>query len=309
MDHNNRNKKSTPIKPAALKALQKSKEQLKSSLSAHHKAMFVVAPALQSIDVPRKNSDGRIWATPILLPSLFKKSQHDTLGLVALAQIESQLRIGHGHDSLEKLRKALGVKSFLARNAKERTNYRHHTRAEGELRRAQSIVDQWASIYRKNWSALVALESKGPVLRGLQELRKEDQILLGAWLEDEQYARPGTPLPWIWKVSPLLLGEGDDANGKVAGLVASWNEEGESRLYTYVRSLTPAFCPCSPQASVGARCGGPRKVEGGASSFEGGAEAGGRQLPVQPAVLAGPVPRFHPFQEGEGTTGARRLLC
>lgn len=227
MDHSNKEKGGAPIKPAAIKAIGRSKELLKTSLSDHNRAMLILAPSLQNVgDSPQSRKKTSLWSVQILLPSSFSKTQRENLGLAALAKMEAGLRVGHGHDVLEKLRKALGVKSFLAKRANDRTNYRYHTRSEGEVRRAQSIVNQWASIYRKNWDGLTSLDVRGPVLKGLQELKKEDQVLLGAWLEDEQYARPSTALPWIWKVSPLLASEKDLSDGKVAELVSSWNEEG-----------------------------------------------------------------------------------
>lgn len=186
-----------------------------------------LAPLLDNIkwDAP---AEGRVWAVPLTLPSAFTASQRMALDLNMLAAVETKLRIGNGHDILEKLRKALGLRSFLTRSARnQRAGYKGYTRSQAEIRRAQSIVKQWGHAYRRNWAALVALDVTGPILRGLQELKSDDLKLLGAWLEDEQYRNPTANLPWIWRVSPLVREE-DNAmdDDELAAMVADWNEEG-----------------------------------------------------------------------------------
>lgn len=186
-----------------------------------------LAPLLDNItwEAP---AEGHVWAVPLTLPSAFNSSQRTALGLTMLATIETKLRIGNGHDILEKLRKALGLRSFLTRNARnQKAGYKGYTRSQAEIRRAQSIVKQWGHAYRRNWAALVALDISGPILRGLEELKSDDLKLLGVWLEDEQYRNPTGSLPWIWRVSPLVR-EGDDAvdDDELATMVADWNEEG-----------------------------------------------------------------------------------
>lgn len=213
-------------RPAEAKALQRSKIRLRDNLSAHNSAMLMLAPNLWDVEL-NPSGERRLWASPITLPSSFTGPERQNLNLDALAAIEAELRIGHGHDVLEKLRKALGVRSFLAKKSRDRTNYRTHTHSQEEIRRAQLVVKQWGRIYRKNWAALSALDVKGAALRGLQELKDGDLTLLGAWLEDEQYRNPGVNLPWIWKLSPLIAEGGEGMDGdEVAGLVASWNDEG-----------------------------------------------------------------------------------
>lgn len=174
--------------------------------------------------------DLRIWATRITLPSSFNDAQRQVLGLSRLAKIEIDLRIGHGHDALDKLRKALGVRSFLTRQTRsQQSGYSSYTRGQAEIRRAQSVVKQWGHTYRRNWDALVALDinPSDPMLKGLQELKSSDLKLLGAWLDDEQYRNPQSNLPWIWRVSPLGIDGLQQMDDEVAEMVADWNQEGE----------------------------------------------------------------------------------
>lgn len=191
--------------------------------------MLALAPSLHDVSsesVPE--ADMRLWAASLILPSSFTRAQRETLGLQELGSIESELRIGHGHDILEKVRKALSIRSFLSKRARMRTNYRTHTRSQEEIHRSQIIVRQWAEIYRKNFKALVKLEISGPILRGLQELKDGDLTMLSAWMDNEQYWDPSSSLPWIWKVSPLMEDHSDNQpdTDKVTELVASWNYEG-----------------------------------------------------------------------------------
>ena len=72
---------------------------------------------------------------------------------------------------------------------------------------------------------LQALHVEGIQLRGLQELRNEDLIVLGHWLEDQGYRSNTERLPWIWTMSPLVI-DSHDAEEDIQRLVADWNEEG-----------------------------------------------------------------------------------
>lgn len=185
-----------------------------------------LAPSLDNVALD-PSTEHRIWAARITLPSSFTPSQRHALGLEWLAEIEIKLRIGHGHDILDSLRKALGLRSFLTRHSRQqRVGYKGYTRSQNEIRRAQSIVKQWGHTYRRNWAALVALEVEGPILRGLQELKSDDLKLLGAWLEDEQYRNPTANLPWIWRVSALSAVGKQQDDDEIATMVADWNEEG-----------------------------------------------------------------------------------
>lgn len=194
-------------------------------MSAHHQDILAIAPSLQGIDL-NPSSESRIWAAEVTLPSSFKPGQRSLLGLDDLSRVEAELRIGNGHDLLERVRKSLGVRSFLTKRSRDRVGYRNYTRSQGEIRRAQSVVKQWGRAYRKNWAALVSLGITGPVLQGLQELKNEDLTLLSTWLEDEQYRDRAVSLPWIWRLSPLLADGKTVQDDEMAKLVASWNDEG-----------------------------------------------------------------------------------
>ncbi|KIJ43319.1 hypothetical protein M422DRAFT_47947 [Sphaerobolus stellatus SS14] len=72
---------------------------------------FMPSDALQEIERPYSLPEEET----LRLPSDFEHKDQERLGLKELAEIEYQLRIGVAYDALNKLRNALGLKSFLVR--------------------------------------------------------------------------------------------------------------------------------------------------------------------------------------------------
>jgi hypothetical protein len=163
------------------------------------------------------------------MPSTFNPSQREQFQLTTLAILEVELRIGQAYDALERLRQALGVRSFLTRHVRQTHGYKNTTRAQENIRRADTSVKRWAKVYRKSFSALQNLPVDASRVEGLRYLEEKDLVLLSEWLEDEEYKSIGSlsktpnhrPLPWIWTVSPAAVSADE---GAVEKAVLDWNE-------------------------------------------------------------------------------------
>ncbi|KIJ52305.1 hypothetical protein M422DRAFT_776014 [Sphaerobolus stellatus SS14] len=118
----------------------------------------------------------------------------ERLGLQSLARTEYQLRIGQAHDALQKLRNALGLKSFLIRRKYRLASSQEVlTRSESEIDRAARQVKKWQEVYNRTWNALkelregsadMGMENAWAQLRGLKD---EDCIMLSEWLEEHRF--------------------------------------------------------------------------------------------------------------------------
>lgn len=67
----------------------------------------------------------------------------------------------------------------------------------------------------------MGLQAGDPRLAGLKPLEDRDLVVLGNWLEGQQYKDKTVRLPWIWTIRPLTR-EGPDGSG----VVEAWNDEG-----------------------------------------------------------------------------------
>ncbi|KIJ42046.1 hypothetical protein M422DRAFT_254736 [Sphaerobolus stellatus SS14] len=112
------------------------------------------------------------------LPSEFTFEARNRLSLEDLAQMEYQLGLGQAHDSLEKLRGALGLKSFLI--------HQKSKNAGGQ---------DWQQVYKRAWEVLGRL-SDGVSQYGmedsqwqLQELKEDDCVMLSEWTEEHRFWR------------------------------------------------------------------------------------------------------------------------
>lgn len=205
------------LKQAYLLKLKSQKTKLEVGIKFHYQSLEKLAPLIPASYLAPKAPH----KDPITLPSNFDPDKWSKYGLVHLVTIEQKLRIGQAFDCLEKLKKALGVRSFLTRHARKSNGYTVATRAQETLRRAEVTVKQWAAAYRRVWGALMELETPASKLRGLRPLLDTDLVLLSSWLEEEKYRDRGTTLPWIWALLPLK--DRDD----IERSVSEWSEEGE----------------------------------------------------------------------------------
>lgn len=164
----------------------------------------------------------------LTLPSYILVSDDGTpLFSQAAIRLELVLRVGYGHDTLENLRRALGIKSCLLRH--HRRDNRGNAAVEkgnNNIANAQSRVEHYKVIYKHNWGNLKALGASPDDLRGLQELGDEHLKLLSSWIGDRDYRSSGNPLPWIW-VLPRSNPEEVPCADDFETIAMSWSQEGE----------------------------------------------------------------------------------
>lgn len=211
-------------------------------MTEHYKALPHIAPALSAYDL----TPGDAHDDPILLPSSFTREEITSLNLQELADIELRLRVGQGHDILERLRKALGVRSLFTRQARNTHGYRGSTRSQEAIRWAQSEVNSCARLYRRLFKGIQALNPPKENLLGLRELQNSDLVMLSDWVEDKLYqGSDRQPLPWIWRLLSTTKdqrpdsqadsedhdeeesAEAREARMECMQIVEQWNEEGQ----------------------------------------------------------------------------------
>lgn len=205
------------LKASLQEKIRKHKARLETGLQTHYAFLRSQGLALPASQLTPKEPH----KDPIILPSRLSRQQRKQFGMVKLARHEQKLRIGLAFDALMKLRKALGIRSFLTRHARKFNGYTMNTRTQETFKRAELTVKQWSAAYQQSWDALMRLETAGPMLQGLKPLESQDLVLLSSWLEEERYRDCGSALPWIWSVVPLA----EDATD-VATTVQEWSEEG-----------------------------------------------------------------------------------
>ncbi|KAG9017173.1 hypothetical protein FRB90_001477 [Tulasnella sp. 427] len=196
--------------------IRKHKARLEIGLEAHYaflRSQGLPLPIAQlTPQEPHKD--------PIIVPSGLSVTHRQTFNMIRLAKHEQKLRIGLAFNALERLRKALGVRSFLTRHIRKRDGYAANTRTQETFKQAEINVKQWSALYRRSWDALNRLDTDESALQGLRPLDNKDLILLSTWLEQEKYRDRGSRLPWIWSVAPVAQ-DGRD----LVSTVQDWGEE------------------------------------------------------------------------------------
>jgi len=225
-------------------SLAEARRKLSKSLDTWFESLpdFLPADALQ--EAPRHDTSPD--KERLQLPSDFSAEARERLGLISLARIEYQLRCGQLYDILERLRGALGLKSFLIRRKYRLASGQGALlRSETEIDRAGRQVRKWKEVYQRGWRALKELEGSQGTLadddqgKPLLELRESDCVMLSDWLDDHRFwrqegemaeAAAGSKgggrkeLPWFWKMQFKAPDHRDDEVGEV---VANWANDGE----------------------------------------------------------------------------------
>lgn len=179
---------------AQLEQVTRKNVKIKGLLKTYYELLPIVAPGLAHLHLtPDDPLDD-----PIILPSSYTVEEREAFGLQHLATIEIKLRIAQCYEALEKLRKALGVRSFLTRHGVKTNGLDQQTRAKASVKRAEHVVKQWAFVYRRSWERLGKLGASTESLGILQPLEESDLVMLSSWLEDEVYKHKDSRLPWIW---------------------------------------------------------------------------------------------------------------
>lgn len=204
-----------------LAQISRKKAKVELLLKRHYEALSVVAPGLAHLNL----SPDDLLKDPILLPSSFTTAEREVLELRHLASVEIKLRVAQCHEALEKLRRSLGVRSFLTRHGLKTNGHEARTRAQDAIKRAEHVVKQWAFLYRRGWDRLKVLGADTTTLGTLQVLHGSDLVMLSSWLEDEAYRKKHVQLPWIWTTA-LRPVEGA-LQPEVQNKLIAWNEEGK----------------------------------------------------------------------------------
>lgn len=209
--------------PGLSEKVENLRKKLEKGLEAHYEDLTRLAPTITGHTLRPADP---IIKDPILLPSQFTPEQRTSFHLEALTDAERQLRVGHAHDMVARIRAALGIRSYMSRHAVKSNGYRESKQAQQSIRRAETNVNIWRAIYNVSWAALERLGVTGPELRGLQRLEQEHLVMLSDWLEHERYRSKvlNDRLPWIWTIATVDMGDGSDESQ--ADQVRQWNLEG-----------------------------------------------------------------------------------
>lgn len=150
------------------------------------------------------------------LPSSYGIEQAQQYGLHALAQFESQLRLGRAYDAIDDLRTAIHLYNMGHHEKRNEVfGQRPNTRASAALRSLRQDIHDCARRYNSSYSALVALGlPKNSELKPIseKELWGKDMTLTGR-LGDSKRKEP-----WYW-----VIGKPKDISD------SAWGQE---RAYT-----------------------------------------------------------------------------
>lgn len=265
--------------------IQQLTETIKASLASHYQQLRTLVPELEGepgVNLAAKDP----ISDPITLPSNLPRRVRQSPYLTNLVELEVAIRVGLAHDALQKLRSALGYKSFMRRHTVKAFGRHDGTRGKQATRRAAIQVDKWKVVYRGFYGALMELVEPGdPKLRGLKELGEDDLAVLGDYLErldapkvrNRPADRPPS-LPWIWTL-PLLTSADpesaparlDDGNGHPQDpeqAIEDWNWEGGSQ----------SLPKCTPDGHL--TCFDIRSHSGGVDSRKSCSQPLGRRAPA-----------------------------
>lgn len=205
---------------ALLSQVSLKKSKVEGLLKKHYDALPVVAPGLAHLNLRGVDP----LEDAVVLPSSYTADERQAFQLQALASVEITLRVASCHETLEKLRGGLGVRSFLTRHGCKTNGMEEGTRARAVMSRAERVVKQWAFLYRHSWKCLARLGATAAELGTLRVLEQSDLIMLSSWLEDEAYKDKNSVLPWIWTTALRPLD--NETPKELHDKIAAWNEEG-----------------------------------------------------------------------------------
>lgn len=200
----------------------KSQADLAQKITAHFKRYTELAPAIENFQI---ESSAAKELQKLYLPSSFVDDERTRLELVPLAKLEMKLRIGHAHESLEKLRGALGLRSGLARTQKASVRGQTAvTRAASYLRRADRLIQEAKESYVASYHAASRLGCtfKGTDGSALRMLSDDDLVPLSSYTEHSRWKTSGVPVSWIWRIAE----DGPDQDVK-DNEDETWINEGE----------------------------------------------------------------------------------
>ncbi|KAG9013177.1 hypothetical protein FRB90_006149 [Tulasnella sp. 427] len=215
------------------------KNRFKSSLSRHYSQLLIHAPPLTHLNLTIPEGDD-ILGAELYLPSRFTEEERCRYKLESMAKVEQRLRIPQAQEEVVNLRNALGVKAFLIWQGRQTsstgaTGYAVVSRSQGKVKQADDQVKRIARRYRRNYEALVALNTEfglGCEAGSLQELQEQDLKIASSWTVDEvstgkrrqkTVKSSSEPIPWLWKTFAGNLVTKDNDQGDVEAKIKAYN--------------------------------------------------------------------------------------
>jgi hypothetical protein len=153
------------------------------------------------------------------------------------AKYELEMRVGAGHDTLNKLRTGVGLGTYLGRHHRKKQvdGQKDVVRMSSTRARANENIRNCVAEYRNTWKHIQGLmvylgtscDDAGHILKGLQPLNDGDTRFLTEWVDDNKNYIPNRKrdLPWIWKVAMLDPGKGSKGS-EVSETIEGWEREG-----------------------------------------------------------------------------------
>ena len=193
------------------KFIESARHQMAIALAAYYPILQTLAPFISGYAPPTGHTGYVLEPSdpasdPILMPSRFDAKERKSFQLDEMTEVEIKLRTAHCHEYLGKLRKALGVRSWLTRHSTKFNGTNRTTRAQEVMNRAETSVKEAAHAYERSHAHLLQL-CDATDLGGLKNLEKDDLQLLSSWLEGDHYKksssldnRQSKKLPWIWTI-------------------------------------------------------------------------------------------------------------
>jgi hypothetical protein len=144
------------------------------------------------------------WFTPenerITLPSALAPGEVERLSLQDITQVETELRKGQIHDSLDALRLALGEKSLCFRAEVRNANSQRTTqRAWGNIHKFDADARRHRHMYNYARNALRRLPVEPEYLSTLHDITEEDMKVSGDITEENRFGQRSDTLPWFWR--------------------------------------------------------------------------------------------------------------
>lgn len=171
-----------------------------------------------------------------LLPSTCTETLQSPEG-EAWAKAELMIRVGIGHDTLQRIRIAAGLHNYYLRHQK-------HSRGREQMLRVAKSQDseskkkaKLVSCYIENWNKIEMLLNSYPrlrtqkkrIIKGLQSLnRSEDVKFFQEWGSQTQnyVEHSGQSVSWIWTVCMEEQGAPLTEKSEIKKLTGTWESEG-----------------------------------------------------------------------------------
>ncbi|CAE6473742.1 unnamed protein product, partial [Rhizoctonia solani] len=196
---------------------------LQGRIESHRKRRELYVEELEEPDHPRiQRLYGEDTGEDLGLPSSYKRETLDAADLSSLVEVERELRRSICRDSLESIKRLLGVKAAAKRFQDQ--NVRGQvptTRANATLKDHDLKIRKAQWRYNNSYKALVQLGASESDDKLFRELKSEHIVPLAQfykkYAETVGHGRGQHGLPWIWTTSAV-----PNTEDEVEGLKTEW---------------------------------------------------------------------------------------